>query len=109
MGNCDAEANVIGTRVCTFSRFSVRLSVTSWTVARQAPPPMGFSRQEYWSELPCPPLEDLPDPRTEPTFLATGINVIGINRENPPEKSIRTSFLASAAVFQSKLLFQKIK
>ena len=49
MGNCDAEANVIGTRVCTFSRFSVRLSVTSWTVARQASPPMGFSRHEYWS------------------------------------------------------------
>lgn len=85
MGNCDAEANVIGTRVRMLSRFSVRLSVTSWTVACQAPPAMGFSRHEHRSELPCPPLEDLPDPRTEPTFLPTGINVIGINRENPPE------------------------
>ena len=28
---------------------------TSWTVARQAPLSMGFSRQEYWSGLPCPP------------------------------------------------------
>ena len=30
---------------------------------------MGFSRQEYWSGLPCPPPGDLPDPRTEPLFL----------------------------------------
>ena len=29
----------------------VRLSVTPWTVALQAPPSMGFSRQEYWSGL----------------------------------------------------------
>ena len=33
----------------------VWLSVTPWTVARQTPLPMGFSRQEYWSGLPCPP------------------------------------------------------
>ena len=32
----------------------VRLIATSWTVAYQAPPPMGFSRQEYWSGLPLP-------------------------------------------------------
>ena len=37
------------------SRFSrVRLFVTPWTVARQAPLSMGFSRQEYWSGLPFP-------------------------------------------------------
>ena len=30
---------------------------------------MGFSRQEYWSRLPCPPPGDLPDPRIEPTSL----------------------------------------
>ena len=37
------------------SHFShVRLSVTPWTVARQAPLSMGFSRQEYWSRLPFP-------------------------------------------------------
>ena len=44
------------------SRFScVRLLVTLWTVARQTPLFMGFSKQEYWSGLPCPPLGDLPD------------------------------------------------
>ena len=32
-----------------------------WTVARQAPLSMGFSRQECWSGLPCPPPSDLPD------------------------------------------------
>ena len=36
------------------------------TVARQAPPSMGFSRQEYWSGLSCPPPGDLPDPGIEP-------------------------------------------
>ena len=36
--------------------------MTSWTVAHQAPPSMGFSRQEYWSRLPFPPPRDLPNP-----------------------------------------------
>ena len=40
--------------------------MTPWTVARQAPLSMGFSRQEDWSGLPCPPAGDLPDPGTEP-------------------------------------------
>ena len=44
----------------------VRLFVTPWTVAYQAPPSMGFSRQEYWSGLPFPPPGDLPDPGIEP-------------------------------------------
>ncbi|CAI9158760.1 unnamed protein product [Rangifer tarandus platyrhynchus] len=44
-------------------------SATPWTAARQAPLPMGFSRQEYWSGLPCPPPGDLPDPGIEPTSL----------------------------------------
>ena len=48
--------------VCVLSLFScVWLFVTPWTVARQAPLSMGFSRQEYWSGLLCPPV-DLPDP-----------------------------------------------
>ena len=40
----------------------VWLFVTPWTLAHQAPLSMGFSRQEYWSGLPCPPPGDLPDP-----------------------------------------------
>ena len=41
------------------------LLVTPWTVAHQAPPSMGFSRQEYWSGLPFPSPEDLPSPGIE--------------------------------------------
>ena len=37
-----------------------------WTVAHQAPPSVGFSRQEYWSGLPFPSAGDLPDPGIEP-------------------------------------------
>ena len=44
----------------------VQLFATPWTVACQAPLSMGFSRQEYWSELSCPPPEDLPNPGIEP-------------------------------------------
>ena len=43
----------------------VRLCAIPWTVAHQAPLPMGFSRQEYWSGLPSPPPGDLPDPGIE--------------------------------------------
>ena len=39
---------------------------TPWTVAHQAPPSMGFSKQEYWSGLPFPSPGDLPDPGMEP-------------------------------------------
>ena len=44
----------------------VRLLVTPWTVAHQAPPSMEFSRQEYWSGLPFSSPGDLPDPGIEP-------------------------------------------
>ena len=47
----------------------VRLFATLWTVAHQAPLSMGFSRQEYWSGLPCPPPGDPPNPGIEPTSL----------------------------------------
>ena len=39
------------------------------TVVRQAPLSMGFSREEYWSGLPCPPPEGLPDPEIESRSL----------------------------------------
>ena len=44
----------------------VRLFVTPWSVAYQAPPSMEFSRQEDWSGLPFPSLGDLPNPGIEP-------------------------------------------
>ena len=39
---------------------------TPWTVVCRDPPPMGFSRQEYWRYLPFPSLRDLPEPGIEP-------------------------------------------
>ena len=52
--------------VCAYSSSCVLLFTTPWTVACQAPLPMGFSRQYYWSELPCPSPGDPPDPEIEP-------------------------------------------
>ena len=40
-----------------------------WTVARKAPLSVGFLKREYWSELPCPPPEDLPDTGIESVSL----------------------------------------
>ena len=54
------------------SRFNrVQFCVAPWTAARQAPLSMGFSRQEYWSELLCCPPEDLPDPGIKPLSLVS--------------------------------------
>ena len=59
------EGNVnVNVNVKPLSR--VRLFVTTWTVAYQSPVSMGFSRQEYWSGLPFPSPEDLPDSGIEP-------------------------------------------
>ena len=56
---------------CVLSRFRhVQLCVTPWTVARQAPLFIGFSREEYWSELPFLSPGGLPDPGIEPCFLS---------------------------------------
>ena len=53
-----------------FSR--VRLCETLWTAAHQAPLSIGFSRQEYWSGLPCPPPGDLPNQGSNPGLLHAG-------------------------------------
>ena len=50
-----------------FSR--VQLCANPWTAAHQAPLSMEFSRQGYWSGLPCPPPGDLPQPGTEPQLF----------------------------------------
>ena len=68
-----ATASEVAMHVCVLSRGW--LFVTPWTAAHQAPWSMGFSRQEYWSGLPFPSPEDLPNPRIEPAseggFLTT--------------------------------------
>ena len=54
-----------------FSR--VQLFATLWTVACKSPLSMGFSRQEYWSGVSCPPPGDLPSPGIEPVSLMSPI------------------------------------
>ena len=53
-------------RVCLFS--------TLWTLARQAPPAMGFSRRKYWSGMPCPSPGGRPDSGLEPTSPALQVD-----------------------------------
>ena len=72
-------------RAGCFSR--VRLFVSPWTVAHQAPLSMGFSRQDFWSGLPCPPPRDLPDPGIRPTSLMSPALAGGFFTTEPPGKS----------------------
>ena len=61
----------------------IRLFATLWTVAHQAPPSMGFSRQEYWSGLPFPSPGDLPDPGIKPSYPALEADAL---TSEPPGK-----------------------
>ena len=68
------------------SRFSrVQLCATPWTVARQAPLSLGFSRQEHWSGLPCPPPGHLPDPGIEPGSPALQVDSLLLSHQEGPE------------------------
>ena len=61
----------------------VRFFATPWTVAYQASPSMGFSRQEYWSGLPFPSPGDFPDPGIKPGSLALEADAL---TSEPPGK-----------------------
>ena len=75
--------------VCMLSCFSsVRLFVTLWTVAGQAPLSMGFSKQEYWSGLPFPSPEDLPNPGIEPTSPALQVDSLLLHHQGSPCKAV---------------------
>ena len=64
----------------------VRLFATPWTVAYQASPSMGFSRQEYWNGLPFPSPGDLPDPGIEPKSPTLEADTL---TSEPPGKPLR--------------------
>ena len=66
----------------------VRLFATPWTVAHQAPPSMGFSRQEYWHGSPLPSPGDVPDPGIEPRSPALEVDAL---TSEPPGKNIQTN------------------
>ena len=67
----------------------VWLLVSPWTVARQAPLSMEFSRQEFWSGLPFPALRDLPDPGIKSTSLESPALADRFFITVPPEKPLQ--------------------
>ena len=75
----------------------VRLFGTPLTVACQAPQPMGFSRQEYWSGLLFPSLGDLPDPGIEPGSLALQAD------------SLQTELLSSISAFAVRIFEMSLR
>ena len=75
------------TGVCVYVLSCVQLFVTPWTVAHQAPLAMGFSKQEYWRELPFSSPEDLPDPGielTSPESPALQADSLGLSHWESP-------------------------
>ena len=80
----------------------VQLFATPWIVAHQAPPSMGFSRQEYWSGLPFPSPEDLPNPGIEPGSPALQAETLP---SEPPGKSTITTKVQQIVIVSRKPLF----
>ena len=71
--------------VCVLSHFSyVQLFATPWTVTCQAPLSMKFSRQEYWSGLPCPPPGDLPNSGIKTMSLALQVDSLLLSHRGSP-------------------------
>ena len=79
--------------VCAQSLCRVRLFVSPWTVARQAPLSMGFPRQEYWSGLQFPSPRDLPNP--------------GIEAASPVSLALVGGFFTARAIWCSAYLVGK--
>ena len=71
---------------CALSHVSwLRFFVTLWTIARQAPLSIGFSRQEHWSGLPCPPPGDLPNSGIKPTSPALQADSLPLSHRKSPQ------------------------
>ena len=77
-------------RACARVCCHVHLFATPWTEACQASLSMGFSRQEYWSGLPFPPLAHLPNLGIEPMSTVSPALAGGFFTTEPPEKPCAT-------------------
>ena len=75
-------------QACVLHR--VLLFATVWTVVRQAPLSMGFSRQECWNVLPFPLPGDIPDPGIKSTSLALAGRFFTIEPPGKPSLAHRT-------------------
>ena len=104
------------TCACVRSCFGrVPLFASLRTAALQAPLCMGFSRQESWSGVPCPPPGDLPDPGTEPSSLlspalAGGFFTTGATWEapDPMTHGLKVTHFRSNGPKKIKLKIEKI-
>ena len=75
---------------CSVTSICVRLFATLWTVARQAPLSIAFSRQEYWSGLPFPSAGDLPRPPLHQTYVSCRTCIAGKFFTTEPLRKPRT-------------------
>ena len=82
-----------------FSRCHVLFFATPWTAVCQTPLSMGFSRQEYWSGLPFPPLGDLPDPGSEPASPVWQVNSLPLSHQGSPSGDANSLISGSCPVF----------
>ena len=77
-------------RACMLSHFScVRFLATLWTIVLQAPLSMEFSRQEYWSGLPCPLPGDLLDTVIDPWSPALHVDLLPSESPGKPEEFLK--------------------
>ena len=89
-GSCELQ-------YCAWHMLSrVWLFATLWTVARQSPPPMDFSRQDYWSEWPCPLPGRLLDPGIEPVSL--GLAGLFFSTEPPGSTIVRSTYSIASLI-----------
>ena len=92
--------------MCVLYRFScVWLCVTPRTIAHQSPLPMGFSRQEYWSGLPCPPSGHLLTQGSNPCLLSLLRWQAGSLPLVPPGKIPPSPYLSSVQLLSCVRLF----
>ena len=87
----DTGPRKTGGLCCVFLLYRVWLFMTPWSVAHQASLSMEFSRQEYWSGLPCPPPGDLPGPGVKRQSSAGRFFTVWTTREALEEGATKRS------------------
>ena len=95
--------------LCAYSLSRIRLFVTPWTVAHQAPLSMGFFRREYWSGLPFPSTGDLPNPGIKPGSPALQADSLPPEPpRKPPSITNTTGFPFIAIVYLETKISQQL-
>ena len=82
---CNSNGKI--TVLCAYLLNHVQLFGTPWTVATRLLCPWGFTRQENWNGLPCPPPGDLPNPGIEPRSPALQVDSLLSELQGSPNFS----------------------